>query len=160
MSDLPVTDVQGTKLYLVDTSVATATPTELAAAVLGGKEIGCTQAIGPISMSKAVTEYTCIGDKRSTKSSGSTSLGNRVISTLFDALDAAGQQELQLMWDDDLRRKLIMVLNDNAGVSPTYITHQGFISNLEITTEKDAAVMYDVTLEMTSNPDMVLATAV
>lgn len=157
---LPVTDVQGTQLYLVDTGVATSTPAELAAAVLAGKKIGCLQSIGAITMSKAVTEYTCIDSSDSTKSSGATSLGNRVISTLFDSQDTEGQQELINMWDNDLRKKLIMVLDDNAGVSPTYITHEGFISNVEIQTEKDAAVMYDATYEMTSLPDMVLATAV
>lgn len=157
---LPVTDVQGTKLYLVDTSVATGTPTELAAAIAGGKEIGCLQAIGAITMSKAVQQYNCINTNETTKSSGSVTLGNRVISTLFDSQDAAGQQELINMWDNDLRKKLIMVLDDNAGVSPTYITHEGFISNVDINTERDAAVMYDATFEMTSLPDMVLATAV
>lgn len=155
---LEVTDVQGTKLYLVATNVATSTPAEIATAISGGKQIGCLQSVGETTMSRSVQEYTCISSDESTKSSGSISLGNKVISTLFNSQDTAGQQDLIDMWNNNTRRKLITKLNDNAGISPTYIIHEGFISNVSISTEKDGAVLYDATLEISSLPEMYLAT--
>ncbi len=160
MAVLPVTDVQGTKLYLVDTSVATSDATEIKAAITGGKQIGCLQSIGDITMSRAVQEYTCIDSDNSTKSQGSVSLGQQEISTLFDTADTAGQQELKSMWATQGRRKLIVELNDEITPTtgnPTYYVYEVFISNVSIPLAKDSAVMYNVTLELSSMPEETVA---
>jgi len=158
---LPVTDVQGTKAYLVATGTDVSDAAAIATAISGGKQIGCIQSIGDITMSRAMQEYTCISSDESSKSQGSISLGNQEISTLFNAADAAGQQDLIAMWDDKERRILIVELNDEITPTtgnPTYITYEVFISNVSMPMAKDAAVLYNATLEISSLPAMTLAT--
>lgn len=158
---LAVTDVQGTKIYLAATTVATTTAVEIATAATGGKQIGCLQSIGDISMSRATQKYTCISSDESTKSQGSITLGNQEISTLFNAADVAGQQDLIAMWDGKERRKLIIELNDEITPTtgnPTYVVYEVFISSVSLPIAKDAAVMYNATLEISSMPQMTLAT--
>jgi len=158
---LSVTDVQGTKLYLAATGTDVSDAAAIATAISGGKQIGCLQAIGDISMTRAVQEYTCISSDDSTKSIGSTSLGNQELSTLFNAADAAGQQDLIAAWDDKERRILIVELNDQITPTtgnPTYITYEIFPSGVTIPLAKDAAVLYNSVVEIASLPVMTLAT--
>ena len=158
---LSVTDVQGTKLYLVATGTSVVDVAAIATAISGGKQIGCLQSIGDISMTRAVQEYTCISSDDSTKSIGSVSLGNQEISTLFNAADAAGQQDLIDAWDNKTRRILIIELNDQITPTtgnPTYITYEVFPSGVAIPLAKDAAVLYNATIEISSLPDITLAT--
>lgn len=158
---LKVTDVQGTKLYLVALGTAVATAANCATAISGGKQIGCLQSIGDISMTRAVQQYSCISSDDVTKSAGSVTLGNQEISTLFNAADTAGQQDLIDAWDNKERRILIIVLNDQITPStgnPTYITYEIFPSGVTIPMAKDAAVLYNATVELSSLPNIILAT--
>ena len=112
-------------------------------------------------MTRAVQEYTCISSDESTKSQGSVSLGNQEISTLFNAADAAGQQDLIKAWDEKTRRILIIELNDQITPTtgnPTYITYEVFPSGVAIPLQKDNAVMYNATIEISSLPEITLAT--
>lgn len=161
MAELKVTDVQGTKVYLAAAGIAVSTAGEVATAISSAKQIGCLQSIGDISMTRAVQEYTCISSDDSTKSIGSTSLGNQEISTLFNAADTAGQQDMIAAWDDKTRRTIIIELNDQitpTSGNPTYITYQVFPSGVTIPMAKDAAVLYNAVLEISSAPSMILAT--
>lgn len=158
---LSVTDVQGTKAYLVATGTDVSSAANIATAISGGKQIGCLQAIGDVTMTRAVQEYTCISSDESSKSQGSVSLGNQIISTLFNAADTAGQQDLIAMWDNKERRIFIIELDDQITPTtgnPTYITYEVFVSNVSMPMQKDNAVMYDSTLEISSLPAMTLAT--
>lgn len=158
---LTVTDVQGTKVYLVAVGTAVATAANCVTAIAAGKQIGCLQSIGDISMTRAVQEYTCISSNESQKSSGSTSLGNQEISTLFNAADTAGQQDMIKAWDENTRRILIIQLNDQITPTtgnPTYITYEIFPSGVTIPMAKDSAVMYNAVMEICTLPDMILAT--
>jgi hypothetical protein len=158
---LAVTDVQGTKLYLVATGTAVATAANCVTAISGGKQIGCLQSIGDISMTRAVQQYNCISSDEVTKSAGSVSLGNQEISTLFNAADVLGQQDLIAAWDDKTRRILIIELNDQITPTtgnPTYITYEVFPSGVTIPLAKDAAVLYNATIEISSLPAIILAT--
>lgn len=158
---LAVTDVQGTKIYLVATGTAVATAANCATAISGGKQIGCLQSIGDISITRAVQQYNCISSDKVSKSAGSVSLGNQEISTLFNAADTAGQQDLIAAWDDKERRILIIELNDQITPStgnPTYITYEVFPSGITIPLAKDAAVLYNATIEISSLPAIILAT--
>lgn len=157
---IPITDTQGTKAYLVATSVVTTTAANIATAITTAKQIGCLQSLGDIALTRAVNTYTCMSSDESSKSSGSVSLGNQEISTLFGALDTTGQAELRAMWTDNTRRKLILQLNDNAGVNPTYIIYEIFLSGQTVSIQKDSAVMFNVTVEISSLPTMILAKAV
>jgi hypothetical protein len=152
-----VTDVQGTKLYLVAAGTSVTDAAAIATAITGGVQIGCLQSIGTISVTKNVNEYTCISENSSAKSVGSSSLGNFSLSTLFNAGDSAGQADLRSMWNDGSRRILIIELNDNGGTNPTYITFETFPSSQDIGIEKDNAVMYDMTMEIASTPAITLA---
>jgi len=158
---LPVTDVQGTKAYLVATGTDVSDAAAIVIAIAAGKQIGCLQSIGDITQSRAVQEYTCISSDESSKSQGSITLGNQEISTLFNAADAAGQEDLIAMWDGKERRTFIIELNDEITPTtgnPTYITYEVFISNVSMPIQKDAAVLYNATLELSSVPVLTLAT--
>lgn len=158
---LKVTDVQGTKVYLAAVTADLADAAKIKTAIATAKQIGCLQSIGDISMTRAVNEYTCISSNASTKSSGSTSLGNQEISTLFNAADTAGQQDMIKAWDENTRRMLIIEFNDQITPTtgnPTYITYEVFPSGVTIPMAKDSAVMYNAVMEMCSLPDFTLAT--
>lgn len=158
---LPVTNVQGTKVYLVAVGTSVSSAAAIATAKAAGKQIGCLQSIGDISMTRAVQEYTCMSSNESTKSSGATSLGNQEISTLFNAADTAGQQDMIKAWDENTRRILILEFNDQITPTtgnPTYITYEVFPSGVTIPMAKDSAVMYNAVMEISSLPDITLAT--
>lgn len=158
---LPVTDVQGTKIYLAAQGTSVEDAAAIATAISSAKQIGCLQSIGDVTMSRATTEYTCISSDNSTKSQGSVTLGNQEIQTLFNAADTAGQQDLIAMWDGKERRILIIELNDQITPTtgnPTYITYEVFISSVSVPMAKDNAVMYNATLEISSLPDFTIAT--
>lgn len=157
---LKVTDVQGTKVYLVATTADVSTASAIATSKAAGKQIGCLQSIGDISMTRAVQEYSCISSDATSKSAGSVTLGNQEISTLFNAADTAGQQDLIKAWDEKTRRILIIEFNDQITPTtgnPTYITYEVFPSGVTIPMAKDSAVLYNATLEMCSLPEITLA---
>lgn len=160
MAKISVTDVQGTKFYLVDTTVSITTPTNAATAIAGGEELVCVQSIGDIGWTAVVNEYSCIDSNATSKSRGSVSLGNQELSLLFNALDTGGQDLLRTMALSGERKQLVVVLNDNAGVSPTYFFYTVFLSGQTIPIAKDAAVLFNTTLEIASFPEYILATAV
>lgn len=158
---ISITNSQGSKLYVCATSAAAvANPTEIATAITAGKQVGCLQDLGAIGSTRSVQEYSCLSQDDTTKSSGSLSLGNISVSMLFNALDAAGQSELRSMYASNSTRTMIVELNDNAGVSPTYITFEGFVSGQEVAIQKDNAVMITSTVEIASTPAFVEATSV
>lgn len=160
MANISVTDVQGTRFYLVDTAVSITTPTNAATAIAGGEELVCVQSIGDIGWTAAVNEYSCIDSNATSKSRGSVSLGNQELSLLFNALDTGGQAMLRTMALSGERKQLVVVLNDNAGVSPTYFFYTVFLSGQTIPIAKDAAVLFNTTMEIASFPEYILATAV
>lgn len=160
MADLKVTDVQGTKLYLAAADTDVSDVAAIQTAITGAKQIGCLQSIGDISMTRATNEYTCISSDNSTKSIGSTSLGNQEVSTLFNAADTEGQQDLIKAWDEKTRRIMIVEMNDQITEStgnPTYIVYRIFPSGVTIPMAKDSAVMYNQVVEIDSLPKMHLA---
>ena len=150
---IPVTEAQGTKGYLVATSVATSNATEIAAAILGGKEINCMQDVGDIITSRSVTEYKCISSDESAKSMGSISLPNINMDLLFDAADALGQADFRDMYQNNTRRKMILAFSDvGAGTTPTFIDFEIALSSDGLGITIDNAVMYKTVIEITSIP--------
>ena len=153
---LKPTDVQGTKAYLVATTVATGTATEIKAAITGGKQITCLLEIGDITLgTRGTTEYSCIDQDSAYKSLGSISLASISPQLLFDATDTAGQQDLINMWDNNTRRKLILALNDQITPTtgnPTFIQFEAAVSSPSIGIAKNSAVMYNPTIEICTKP--------
>lgn len=157
-----VIESQGTKAYLVATSVATTTASEITTAISTAKQINCLLDLGDISMgSRSATEYNCMSSDSSFKSLGSISLANITPQLLFDPSDTVGQKDLQDMWDTNTRRKLIIVLNDQITPTtgnPTSITFEAAISQPTIGVAKDSAVMFNPTIEICTKPVLIKAT--
>ena len=149
---LPITDAQGTLLYIAPEGTDVSDATKIATAILTAKQVGCIQSLGSIDTTKEVTEYSCLSSNEIQKSLGSVKAGNLEISTLFNAKDAAGQAELRLMYKDNSRREFIIKLSDDGTANPTYITFQGAVSAMAMPIEKDSAVLLNFTVEMTSIP--------
>ena len=158
---LKLTDAQGTKAYLVATSVATTTAADIKTAISSGKQITCLLEIGDINMgTRGTTEYACIDQDSAYKSLGSISLASITPQLLFDATDTAGQQDLINMWDNNTRRKLILVLNDQITPTtgnPTFIQFEAAISSPSIGIAKNSAVQYSPTIEICTKPTLVKA---
>lgn len=155
-----LTDTQGTKIYIAAEGTAVSTAGEVTTAIAGADLVACIQSIGEIASTKNVQTYSCISSDEISKSIGSLQLGNIPISLLFDYADAAGQAALRAMYQANSRKVFIIELNDNAGATATTITFNGALSGQSVPIEKDAAVLYNVTVEFTSDYDMILATAI
>ena len=156
---LATTDVQGVKVYIAAEGTAVSTPAEVTAAISGADQIGCIQSIGEIASSKNVQQYSCLSSDEISKSIGSLQLGNTQISLLSNYADAAGQATLRTMYTTNARKVFIIELNDNAGATATTITFNGALSGQAYPLEKDSAVMYNVTVEFTSDYNVIMATA-
>ena len=155
---MKITDSQGTKVYLVPTSTVLTDAASVATAIAAGKQIGCLQDLGEITSSRNVQEYSCLSSDEIQKSLGSISLPNLSISLLFDSTDTAGQKELRDMFKDNERRIMIVALNDEvtpATGNPTYIYFEAGLSSAGVAIQKDNAVMYNVTIEICSNPKQI-----
>lgn len=155
---MKITDSQGTKVYLVPTSTVLTDAASVATAIAAGKQIGCLQDLGEITSSRNVQEYSCLSSDEIQKSLGSISLPNLSISLLFDSTDTAGQKELRDMFKDNERRIMIVALNDEVTPvtgNPTYIYFEAGLSSAGVAIQKDNAVMYNVTIEICSNPKQI-----
>lgn len=152
-----LTESQNTKCYLVATTVATSTAVEVGTAITGGKEIKFLPDLGDIGTSKNVTSYNFINTNEVAKSIGSLTLPNFACDLIYDATDTAGQADIKAMYADNSRRKMIVALNDNGGVNPTYITFEVAISALNTSITRDNAVMAKSTIELCSVPLVIKA---
>ena len=149
---IPLTESQGTKCYLVATTVVTSTAVEIGTGIAGGKEIKFIPDLGDIGTSKNVTSYNFINTDEVAKSIGSLTLPNFACDLIYDATDTAGQADIKAMYADNSRRKMIIALNDNGGANPTYITFEVAISALNLGITKDNAIMAKSTIEICSVP--------
>jgi hypothetical protein len=137
--------------------VATAvTGTPVVADFSAAKIVGCPQSLGTIEQSRAVTEYQCMSSDDSIKSLGSITRGNLSLSLLFDPSDTAGQADLKAAFAANTTFLFGVELPNadtsvgSTGASGTTFAFIGAISAVSIGIEKDAAVMYDLTIEIAS----------
>ena len=149
---LKLTESQGTKCYLIATTVQTSTAVEIGTAITGGKEILFIPDLGDIGSSKNVTAYNFINTDEIAKSIGSLTLPNFACDLIYDATDTKGQADIKSMYSDNSRRKMIIALNDDGGVNPTYITFEVGVSALNLGITKDNAIMAKSTIEICSVP--------
>ena len=158
---LTVVESQGTRAYLVAVGTDVSDAAKVKTAIATAKQINCLLDLGDVSLgSRSVQEYTCMSSDAAFKSLGSISLANITPQLLFDATDTAGQQDLINMWDNNTRRKLILVLNDQITPTtgnPTFIQFEAAVSSPSIGIAKDSAVMYNPTIEICTNPTLVKA---
>ncbi len=152
---IPITDSQGTKVYIAPAGTTLVTASNVQTAFATAKLVGCIQDLGSMTKSRNVQEYSCLSSDEIAKSLGAVSLGNFTIGMLFDATDAAGQAELKAMFADNSRREFIIGLSDgtfSATTSPTCFVFTGAVSSVEVSIQKDNAVMINATVEFASVP--------
>jgi len=152
---LSLLDSQGTKVYIAPAATVLTTATEVQTAYATAKLVGCVQDLGAINKSRNVQEYSCLSSDEIAKSLGSMSLGNMTIGMLFDPSDVNGQKELKDMFSTNTRREFIIGLSDAAfssTTSPTCFVFTGAVSSVEVSIQKDNAVMINATVEFASVP--------
>ena len=157
---IKITESQGSKCYLIATTVATSTAAAIKTAITGGKEILFMPELSDFGSSKNVTSYSFINTDEIAKSIGSLTLPNFACDLMYDATDVAGQQTLRDMYADNSRRKMIVALNDQITPTtgnPTYIVFEVAVSSLNIGVAKDNAVMSKTTIELCSVPIIIPA---
>lgn len=151
-----ITNSQGTKVYIAALGTDVLSPAAIKTAIAGAHAMGCIQDLGSISTSRKVTEYTCLSSNDASKAIGSVTLGNISVQLLFDADDTAGQDALRTMYLENENRLFIVELTDQITPitgNPSYFTFNGAVSSEEVVIAKDSAVLYNVTVEITSFPD-------
>lgn len=151
---MTLTDSQLTQVYMVDTSTALTTVSDIETAIAGATKLTCFQNFGDLVETRSAQEYKCIDSSGSQKSLGSVSLGNVAVEFLFDAMDATGQAELRAMFAGNTRKRMIVQLNDQpttgASPHPTYIDVEVANASSGITIAMDAAVVYKTQIELCS----------
>jgi len=157
MAGIPITEVLGTTVYLCAEDTVITDATDAAAALAAGKKIAFLQELGSSTESKPVTNYTELEGVESQKALGSKTFGNMQLNVLYDAADALGQADIIDMWDNSTRREILIVLSDDGGTSPSYVTFTITISEQEMSFEKDNAVMYNNVAEQTSSRFLIKA---
>lgn len=148
-----ITNSQGTKVYLCPAGTAVTTAAEIQTAFATAKLIGCIQDLGSLTSSRSVQEYSCLSSDEIAKSFGALTLGNFTVGMLYDAADAAGQSELKTMFDTNTQRVAIIGLSDgtfSATTSPTCFTATVGVSSVEVSIQKDNAVLMNATVELAS----------
>lgn len=151
-------DSQGTKVYIAPAGTALGTSAGIQSAYASAKLIGCIQDLGSITTTRNVQEYSCLSSDEITKSLGSLSLGNMSVGMLFDPADTTGQAELKAMFNTNTRREFIVGLSDgtfSATTNPTCFVFTGAVSSIEVSIQKDNAVMITATIEFASVPVLV-----
>lgn len=157
---LNITNSQLTKMYICDDGTDVSTVANIGTAIAAGAVTTGIQTLGEVGSTRNITEYSALDIDETTKSFGSITLGNIPLSLLLDAKDTTGQSELRTMFSTNTKRIFIIKLTDDGIVSPSYLTFQGGLSGEMYPIEKDAAVLYNVTLELTSKPVFTAATDV
>ena len=146
-------DVQGTKTYIVDVPASEwADCTAAISAIHSGKEALCPQSLGDLARTRAVTEYSCISNNESVKSTGKISYADFTIELLFDPDDTAGQKALYDAMENNTAIILAMEA-DNAdtsagtnGASGDIVWTKARVSGDTLSYPVDGLVGYSVTI--------------
>ena len=148
---------QGTKIFVVaKPATAWADCTASATAILAGKQVLCPQSLGAIEQTRSVTEYKCLSSNDSKKILGAISRGSIDIGMLFDPTDTAGQKDLASAFENNTPVIIGIELPDadtkvgTKGAQGTIKWFEGGISSESIPIEMDTAILYNVTVEISS----------
>ena len=147
---------QGTKIFVLP--VPASTFADCAAAVVaihGGKQVMCPQSLGDITQTRSVTEYKCLSSNDSVKIMGAISRGNLTVGMLYDPTDALGQKTLVDAFENNTPVIVGIELPDNPSTDKakgngTIKWFKGAISEESMPIEMDAAILYNVTIEVSS----------
>ena len=152
---------QGVKIYVLDATEDVSDCTKVATAVAAGSLIGCPQSLGALEETRATTEYKCLSSNETAKALGAISRGSLSIGLLLDPADATGQKALADAFANNTNVIIAIELADavtpTTGNGTTYTFTAG-VSGVSTSIEMDAAVKYDVTLEIASSINVCPAT--
>ena len=155
------TNSQGVQIYVIPTTEDVSDCTKVATAVAAGSLVGCPQSLGAMEETRAVTEYKCLSSNETAKALGAISRGSLSIGLLLDPADATGQKALADAFAANENVIIAIELADavtpTTGNGTTYVFTAG-VSAVSIGIEMDAAIKYDVTLEIASSITMCPAT--
>lgn len=156
---IPITDVQGTQVYLAAKGTSVTTAAEAATAISSAKKVAYFMELGDISETRTVTTYSPINATETQKAIGSLSSGNFTINMLYDAADTTGQADFVSMFEDNERRQIIIEMTDDAGTSPSYVTFEIAVSAQPMSFPANGGVMYNSTVEQCSKRVVIKAVA-
>jgi len=115
------------------------------------EQLGCIQTVGGLEETRPVTSYGCLSSNDSTKSLGAIERGTFDITVLLD-VDTTGAAQ-QMVRDAFAGNTEIAVQVELSNTGTTHGTQYEFtaqVSKSTVTVAKDEAVMYDMSLEITS----------
>ncbi len=144
---------QGMTLMVADTVLTTPIYTDFATA----DAVGCPQSLGSIEQTRAVTEYKCMSSNDSAKALGAIERGNMEVGLLFDPTDTAGQDALKTAFAANTDFLFGIELPDGTTNGTTF-AFIGSVSAVSIGIEQDAAVTYNVTIEIASDVTEIAST--
>ena len=141
---------QGTKIYVAPKGTDVSDCTKVATALGTAKLIGCPQSLGNIEESRDMTEYKCLSSDDTAKTLGAITRGSLEIGLLLDVDDTDGQKALKDAFAANEEVIILVELPDSAGAHGTTYVFTGLVSSVSTGIEQDAAITYDVTVEIAS----------
>ena len=157
---ITVLNSQGTKVFILD--VPATAWTDCAAAVTAiqaGQLVGCPQSLGSMTATRSSTTYKCLSSNQTAKSLGAIEYGNLEIGLLLDPNDKAGQAAIKKAFADNTEVIVGIELSNMAEGTPaatpvkgngTVFWFKAGVSSVATEIAMDAAVLYNVTLEISS----------
>ena len=153
-----VLNSQGTKVWVIPAGTDVSDCAKVATALATAKMVGCPQSLGSIAETRASTEYKCLSSNETAKALGAISRGSLELGLLLDPDDTAGQKELRDAFKSNTPVIIAVELPNmpkgtgtptTAGHGTLYYFTAG-VSGVSTEIAMDSAVMYNVTLEISS----------
>jgi hypothetical protein len=115
-------------------------------------QLGCIQSVGGLEETRPVTSYGCLSTNDSTKSLGAIERGTFDIQVLLDvnATSGAAQELVRAAFGSNDEIDVQIELSNSHGSHGTQYEFTAQVSKSTVTIAKDEAVMYDMSLEITS----------
>ena len=158
---IKVINSQGTRVFIVDVPATEWADCDAATtAILAGKMVGCPQSLGDLTETRPPTEYKCLSSNETAKILGAISRGSIDIGLLLDPDDAAGQGALRDAFHANENKIIGIVLPNEpekvAGTpasdgNGTIYWFEGGVSETSVKIEMDAAILYSVKIEISSD---------
>ena len=144
-------NVQGTSVYILDVPATAWTDCDKAvtAILTSGKKASCLQAMGDLSRSRDIVEYSCQDNNNSSKAAGKISYGDFDLGLLLDTTDKTGQEALFNAMEANTPIIIAFEAPNKAGStgkSGDIIWTEAVIAGDKIGYPENGKVTYDVTI--------------
>ena len=154
------TQTEGTAVFIAALGTDVSDAAAVVTAISGADQVGCLLDMGTVSSSRPVTKKKCITDGEIASQLGGIEPAPFTMSNAFSALDTAGQKALRDAYALNQEKVFIIRLNDDPTgtvTNPTYITFGAKVQTQEIAPVKDDDVLFNMTMELLSNPVTIYA---